>query len=71
MEEENKTANIEQKETIDLKMTAKGISYWDIKLKADKFIEEELKRFSELTESLKKQFPKNAVDFVEIGKGEK
>jgi len=66
--EEQQTANIEQKETIDLKMTAKGVSYWDIKLKADKFIEDELKRFEQLTNVLRKQFPKNAVDFVDVGK---
>ena len=66
--EEQQTANIEQKETIDLKMTAKGVSYWDIKLKADKFIEDELKRFEQLTNVLRKQFPKNAVDFIDVGK---
>ena len=53
---------IEEKERIEFKLNAKGLYYWEFKIKSEKLSKEDIDRISEIDNKLKKKFPLNVAN---------
>jgi hypothetical protein len=53
---------IELKESIELEVTAKGLTKWTIKLREEKITNDTIKRLEDLDRELRNKFPKNVYN---------
>ena len=60
-EEEYKTEQVESKESIDLKLNAKGLYYWEIKVKELLLCDATIERLKDIEKKLKESFKNNVM----------